>query len=253
MQEFKQTAARLTSVRRRAILLRLIAASLPLPQLASADFNSAITDFTISPDSRLIATAGSDGTVKPWSARGELIRTLNAHTQYAMVKFDPKGEILVTSSSEDDRVKLWGRHGGQLASLDGGGNVRGGAWFSPDGNKLISIGSEKVRIWNFDLDDLLRRGGKKLRDYLSHNPYVEEDRKLCDEIDALLGEKRTLSGPSTASALVPGVTMVTGTPLAHEVLAPPMALQSRGAKAEWLETLVPFIRMGRLFSSQFSL
>ncbi len=164
-------------------------ASFNTNQHASADFVSAITDFTISPDSQMIVTAGSDGTVKFWSDKGELILKLNAHRSYATAKFDPEGKILVTSSISDDRVKLWSRNGRQLASLDGGEHVTG-AWFNSDGNKVITIGWEKVCVWNFDLDDLLRRGSRKLRDYLSNNPKMKEDQDLCNEIDGLVGRPR---------------------------------------------------------------
>ena len=38
-----------------------------------------------------------------------------------------------------------------------------------------------VKLWNFDLDDLLVRGCNWARDYLKYNA-PEEDRNLCDEI-----------------------------------------------------------------------
>ena len=61
-----------------------------------------------SPDGERLASAGGDGTVKIWNSRtGEVIQTLNAHTDSVYsVAFHPDGKHLA-SAGADRKVKVW--------------------------------------------------------------------------------------------------------------------------------------------------
>lgn len=68
--------------------------------------------------------------------------------------------------------------------LEGHSSYVSSVVFSPDG-KTIASGSydNTVKLWNMDLDDLLRRGCDWARDYLKNNPNVnKDDRHLCDDV-----------------------------------------------------------------------
>ena len=58
--------------------------------------------------------------------------------------------------------------------------------FSPDGETVASASAGgTVKLWNFDLDDLLARSCDWLHDYLVNNPKVNpEQRALCPDAEA---------------------------------------------------------------------
>jgi len=66
-----------------------------------------------------------------------------------------------------------------------------GVSFSPDGQTLASASDNgTVKLWNFNLDNLLVQGCNWLRGYLTYNPDVrEEDRRVCDGIWVEDGER----------------------------------------------------------------
>ena len=49
---------------------------------------------------------------------------------------------------------------------------------------MISTSADNtVKLWNFNLDDLLKQACTLIGDYLNNNPNVnDEDRKLCNGI-----------------------------------------------------------------------
>ncbi|MDF5733276.1 MAG: AAA-like domain-containing protein [Rhizonema sp. PD38] len=59
--------------------------------------------------------------------------------------------------------------------------------FSPDGKMMVSIsGDRTVKLWNFDLDDLMAQACAWIGDYLKNNHYVsKEDKSLCDGVRAI--------------------------------------------------------------------
>jgi hypothetical protein len=149
-------------------------------QLASADFDSALSSLSFSPDSRSLATGGTDGTVKVWGLDGKPTLTFAAHYLYAHARFSPDGLLILTwgdAREGEVSVKLWSTDGELLDSLST--ESVSDAWFSPDGHwVLASRESQDVLVWSLDLDYLIRTGCTSLRHHLA-NPKTVTDRDLC--------------------------------------------------------------------------
>jgi WD40 repeat protein len=99
---------------------------------------------SFSPDGKLLATAGSDGTAKVWNLSGQQVAEFKGHQGSVYeVSFSPDGKLLATAGDD--------------------GTVR-----------LLPVEN---------LDQLLARSCNWVRDYLKNNPNVSEsDRHLCDDI-----------------------------------------------------------------------
>ncbi len=103
-----------------------------------------------SPDSKLVASASADNTVKIWNLDGTVLQTLRGHNDQVMsVAWSPNGKMIATGS-RDKTVKLWSRDG-QLLTLKGHGDSVWSVAWSPD-SKLVASGSadDTVKIWNLN-------------------------------------------------------------------------------------------------------
>ena len=138
------------------------------------------TSVSFSPDSKILASGSGNGSIRLWNLdNGEVIRQLNGHTNdINSVNFSPDGKVLA-SGSDDDTIRLWSLNGTELGKIEG--YKRGRAYFSPDGKTLAVVSGDTVTLLNIDLNDLLRRGCDRVRDYLKNNPNVSQsDRHLCN-------------------------------------------------------------------------
>lgn len=111
----------------------------------------AINMLAFSPNSRVLATASDDQTVKLWdAANGELITTLTgAEGHIYDLRFSPDGQTLATVS-DDKKPRLWNVSAGQLQAtlLGHKGKVRN-LEFSPDGRTIVT-GSDDgtAKLWD---------------------------------------------------------------------------------------------------------
>jgi roadblock/LC7 domain-containing protein len=117
-----------------------------------------INGLTYSSNGQMIAAAGNDGTIKLWDATGELLKSLEGHTDALLsVAFSPDDQVLA-SASADTTIRLWDPSmGDSLKILDEHTRRVNSVAFSPDGQLLASAGDDMtVRLWDPSTGDLLK-------------------------------------------------------------------------------------------------
>lgn len=105
----------------------------------------------ISPDSKFIASASVDKTIKIWRIDGTEIATLKGHQAIVRsVKFSPDGKF-IASTSDDGTVKLWHRNGTLIKTIQTNNTGLWGVAFSPDGQTVASASMDNtVKLWKRD-------------------------------------------------------------------------------------------------------
>ena len=122
--------------------------------------NSVLTDVTLSPNGKFIATGGTDYIIRIWDIKGNLIRIFKGHSgEIWNVRFSPDGKTLA-SSSRDGTIKFWNVEDGKfLKTILAHNNT----WvrsisYSPDGKIIASSGSKGwVKLWNVADGKLIQR------------------------------------------------------------------------------------------------
>lgn len=108
---------------------------------------------SLSPDGKLIATGGLDGTVRVWdTTSGKLVRALIGHNSYVYsVDFSPDGNTLASAGSFDTTVRLWDvRSGMPLRVLKGHPTYVSHVSWSPDGKTILGAGGTSGILSRWD-------------------------------------------------------------------------------------------------------
>ena len=109
-----------------------------------------VVSVSFSPDGQRLATVGNDNTAQIWDLSGQQLTQLRWEADRVninTVRFSPDGQRLV-GIVDDDIVRLWDLNGKQLAKWKPGGV--GIPTFSPDGQRLATLGEEDntIRLWD---------------------------------------------------------------------------------------------------------
>jgi WD40 repeat protein/uncharacterized caspase-like protein len=153
-----------------------------------------ILTLTVSPDGALVASAGTDRSVKIWTNKlTPVLEIPQAHRHYVTsLRFSPDGRYLA-SGGADALIRIWNVSSGKLIRdplIGHTGDVED-IEFSPDGRYMFSSSEDKtVRIWDVNASRLLyTMVAFPSGNYVIFDP---EQRYLAsDEIGALLSRDRT--------------------------------------------------------------
>ncbi len=130
--------------------------------------NGIVHSIAISPDGKLAASGGADGTVRLWNlSGGNQVRSVQADaTSVYRVAFNPDGKV-IASGGFDRKVKLWNVSTGSSLQefeehLDGVLCLA----FTPGGEFLLSGSSDgTIRVWN-------PGDGKSVRVFEGHSGWI---------------------------------------------------------------------------------
>ena len=107
-------------------------------------------DAELSPDARLLATAGYDRSIKLWNvADGSLVRAIDVHNGAIFdLCWHPSGKLLA-SASADETIKLWRTSDGvRLDTLNQPQGEMFTVAFTPDGKHVLGAGRDKrIHFW----------------------------------------------------------------------------------------------------------
>ena len=158
--------------------------------------SESVDSVSFSPDGKILASGSFDNTARLWNVSdGKQLMILTGHSDIInSVGFSPDGKILAaTEGSNHVRslscfISLWNVNSGELIqTMPGYSTAISSVCFSPDGKRIAAPTARdpdaSIRLWNFDLDELLLCACKRLDPYLKYNPNVsKEDRGLCEDI-----------------------------------------------------------------------
>ena len=130
------------------------------PCLQTLEGHSAwVRSVVFSHDSRQLASASDDRTVKVWdAATGECLRTLEGHSAWVRSVVFSHDSRQLASASDDRTVKVWDAATGEcLRTLEGHSAWVRSVVFSHDSRQLASAsGDRTVKVWDAVMGECLR-------------------------------------------------------------------------------------------------
>ncbi|MBW4718406.1 serine/threonine-protein kinase [Saccharothrix obliqua] len=156
-----------------------------LLRTALGDRSSAVVGVEFQPNGDLLAAVDGAGALTLWdTAKGDLVRRINAHKGPAHdVAFNPDGTQLVTVG-EDGVVVLWQSDGTELHRFTRPGTVFAAVRFSPDGRK-IAVGGRAPATSSEDRDEVLLLDAANLAESPQRRPTRDNPRNSqADETGA---------------------------------------------------------------------
>jgi WD40 repeat protein len=116
-----------------------------------------VRSIAISPDSRILASASFDKTIKIWNLKtGEAIGSLTGRSKLCAIAISPDGQMII-GGGDDSTIKIWNLATAESTALTGHSDWIRCITISPDGQTLAS-GSrdETIKIWNLQTRSVLR-------------------------------------------------------------------------------------------------
>ncbi|HAB19656.1 MAG TPA: WD40 repeat domain-containing protein [Verrucomicrobiales bacterium] len=113
----------------------------------------------ITPDGQRIISGSWDKKLKVWDLeRGELLRTLEGHSDaVSAVALTPDGRRII-SSFADSTLKVWDLESGEcLRTLEGHSSRVSAVTVTPDGRRIISGSEDRtLKVWDLERGECLR-------------------------------------------------------------------------------------------------